>query len=128
VTAAVEDRTYDEPVTREDLIVIVGAVLVPLLLMALFIWSAIAVSRVPRGRRHYTFAMVAFSLLTVSGLAIVFWFWGVGFDYADSLRPPPDYVDRFMLLGLWTAGGAYVAVLGTGVLAHRARRPNSAVA
>jgi hypothetical protein len=128
VIAAVEDRTYDEPVTREDVIVIVGTVLVPLLLMTLFIWSVVAVSRVPRGRRAYTLATVAFSLLTVSGLATVFWFWGVGFDYADSLRTPPDYVDRFLLLGFWTAVGAYVAVLGTGVLAHRARRPNRAVA
>jgi hypothetical protein len=111
-------------VTREDLAMITFMATVPALLMMLFVLAVLAVSRMTAasGQRSYVIAVGAFGGLMVVGLASIFWSWGIGFDYADTYRRPPAYVDRVKVSSFWVATGAYLGVLTTGLLAHRARR------
>lgn len=114
--------------TREDLAVISLMATVPALVMLLFVLAIIAVSRVTAatGQRSYVIAAGACGFLMVCGLASAFWFWGIGFDYADTYRRAPAYVDQLKVSSFWVATGAFVGVLLTGLLAHFDHRRHTA--
>jgi hypothetical protein len=111
-------------VTREALAVMAAMTVVPTILIGLVILSALAVGRLQLRGGHAAYAVTGAALITVmvAGLVGAFWFWGVGFDYADALRQPPAYVDRAMLLSFWIAVAAYAGIITTGLLAVRAHR------
>lgn len=114
--------------TSEDLTVMTFMATVPALTVLLFALAVIAVSRMTAAtsRRSFVVAAGVFSFLMFCGVASVFWFWGVGFDYADTGRRTPAYVDRVMVISFWLAAGAYVGVLASGLTAHLALRRHRA--
>jgi hypothetical protein len=116
----------DQDGRGEDLAVITVMTVVPVLLVISVLLAAIAIGRMPRQGRRAAYVITGATLvaLMIAGLAGTFWFWGVGFDYADTYRQPPEYVEPVMLLSFSVAGAAYAGFLVTGLLAHRgSRRP-----
>lgn len=97
---------------------------VPALLVVSVVLAAIVIGRMPRQGRQAAYAITGATLtaLMITGMVGTFWFWGVGFDYADTFRQPPAYVDPAMLLSCSVAGAAYAGILVTGLLAHRGYR------
>ena len=115
---------YDPPVTPSDLVAMAAMCLAPVVLGAGLVLSVLAVARAPRNARPMAFvALLGVSaLVMVAGAGLASWAWGVGFDYADSLRQVPAGVDRTMVLGSWSAVGGYLGVVMTGAAASVARR------
>jgi hypothetical protein len=97
---------------------------VPALLVVSVVLALIAIGRMPRQGRQAAYAITGATLtaLMIAGMVGTVWFWGVGFEYANTFRQPPPYADPAMLLSFSIAGAACAGILVTGLLAHRAYR------
>ena len=82
-------------------------------------WVAVVATRQP------VRAIVAVSVLGFAAMAsfVTYWyFWGVGFDAADALRPVPARVEQASSVAMWVCAVAAVAVAALGVVTVAASR------
>lgn len=59
----------------------------------------------------------AFGVAALGGLARVWWWWGVGFDEAETLGMAKPSTDAAMVASLWIAMAGFAGLAVTGVLA-----------
>jgi ABC-type Fe3+ transport system permease subunit len=78
--------------------------------------------RTPRARVLLWVVTAAFGVAALAGPVGVWWWWGVGFDEAESFGVAKPSTDAAMVTSFWIAVAGLAGLALTGVLAAASRR------